>query len=198
MSNWNGRQRVGFILAALVTGCATPAPKPVKEGYNFNHVRRIAIGAFDGNGANVVSQEFVRQLLATGLTITDQPKTADATLTATIVDYKSAAKSLVYLGVATIPGQNGQSTTMTNPMTSTPTGDGMSETSNISWPKTQVVAVNAEVGVIARLIDVRTGAAVWTRSYSYEALDIQVAVRVVAESLCQQLSQTLQRKAMES
>jgi hypothetical protein len=167
------------LFALLLTACA-PAPKPVKSGYNYNHVKRIALDTFAGQGGDAVSHEFVRQLVAAGFAVTDQKQNAEVALSAPVTDYRPSNKMLVFIGAAQFPGAKDQPVDVTNPIVNSaaPT-----DVSALSLPKIQVVAVSASVGVEARLVDVQTGETVWTNSDSYEALSMPGAVQTLTTAL---------------
>jgi len=173
---------LAFALCVLTfcSSCATP--KKVKSGYNFNHVKRVALGTFQGaQGGGPVGQEFVRQLLDAGFIVTAQAQNADVVLSGTVTDFRPADKMLVFLGTATFPGPGGKSVEVTNPIVS-----GMAQTADataLALPKTQMVTESASVGVSAQLNDAQTKELVWSNAYSYEGLNMPSAIQTVARSL---------------
>lgn len=177
-------------------GCAAKKAN-IKAGYNFAGIHRLAMGAGSGAGHEAVATEFVRQLVTSGLTITEQSKAADAVLVITVVDYKPDDKTLIFLGK--VQSANGAESTVTliNPVVSMAGRQAMPETALAGWPKMQMVSGSASLGVIAQLKDAHTGQVVWTDSYSYEGLDMASAARLVVERLATELKRVIATNGSE-
>ena len=166
-----------------LTSCAT-APKQVKSEYNFNQVKRVALGTFEGQGGDAVGHEFVRQLVAAGFTVTDQKENAEVVLSGIVNDYQPSAKMLVFIGAAKFPGAKDQPVDVTNPIVN---GSAPTDVSALELPKIQMVAASARVGVDARLTDVKTGESVWTASDSYESLTMTGALQSMTGAMVRSL-----------
>lgn len=167
------------------TGCATKVV--VKPGFDFSKIHRVAVLPFEGPGGPTVTNEFVRQLLASGLDVADRARGVDAVLSGTVIDYRPNNPLMVFLGLASIPVPGSQPVVVTNPVVSaggiqvTPKGTAF------GLPNAQMVTVNVSVGIHARLSDSASGRAVWAQDYSYEALDAQGAIQAVASTLVKSL-----------
>jgi len=170
-------------------GCATKMT--VKPGYDFSAIQRISMGPFQGQGGSAISNEFIRQLVGTRVSITEQVSGADVVLSGSVTEYKPGNKLLVFLGESTVPGANGQTVVVTNPVVSL-SGSGITpEGAAMGLRNTQVVSVSATVGVIAQLKDAKTGDVVWADSYSYEGLDTASATESVISSLVKSLRKVI-------
>jgi hypothetical protein len=174
----------------FLSGCAS-SRMTVKPGYDFSKIKKISVGSFVGPGGSAVSDEFVRLLIGSGISIVDAKHTGDVTLSGSVTEYRPGDKLMVFLGDTSVAGANGQTVVMNNPIINlsgsqvSPLGPAM------GVPNTQVVSVSATVGVIARLVDTPTGSVVWADSLSYEGLDIQSALQGTVGSLVRSLSRVL-------
>jgi hypothetical protein len=179
-----------LLTTLLLTSCATqrPAQKPVKSGYNFSQIKRMALGRFEGQGGDAVGHEFVRQLVAAGFAVTDQQQNAEVVLSGTVTDYRPSDKMLVFIGTAKFPGAKDQPIEVTNPIVNSaaPT-----DISALGLPKIQVVAVSAGVAVDARLVDVKTGETVWANSDSYEGLTMPSAIQTMTTALVRSIRRVI-------
>jgi len=185
-----------FVLAVSLTACvpATTA-KAVKKGYDFAAVKRASVAPFQGNGGAAVANEFIRQLVGTGLSVTEQASAADVVISGRVTEYRPNNKILVFLGESSTPGANGPSVVMTNPMISISEGSVSVEGAAMARRGTQMVTVNSTVGVIVQMKDAKTGDIVWADSFGYEGLDMNSATRSTVERLIQTLQRVLPRAA---
>jgi hypothetical protein len=148
------------LLLALLTGCATRPATVAITPEAPSPVRKIAVGAFEGNGGPVVNNEFIRQLVGAGRIVTDQPAAADAVLSGRVDEFQPSHKLLVTLG---------------------------KEPSDPAAKPVQIVMASAVVGVSARLKDNRTGKVIWTDAYQYESVNVADATQAVIATLVKSL-----------
>lgn len=163
----------------------------VKAGYDFSKVNRVAVQPFGGSGGEAVTSEFVRQLVGTRLSVSDRKKGADVVLTGSVTDYRPGDKMMVFLGDTSTTNPNGQTVVVTNPVVSLSGTQVTSQGAAMGVPNSQVLSVSASVGIIARLIDSKTGDVVWSDVYSYEGMDVQSAMQAVVGSLVRSLAKVV-------
>lgn len=185
--------RAGWVAFCLLPICLSACAShnaAAKTAFDFSRIHRVAVLPFDGQGGDAVSNEFVRQLLAGGLQVTNRNKNVDAVLTGAVTTYKTGEKRVIFLGRVSVPAPDGQTVSVTNPVVSqmdTP----MNPVGIENLPAAQIVSVNANVGVIAHLAEAATGRLIWAREYSYEGLDIQDTLQAVVATLAQSLRQAI-------
>ena len=131
----------------------------------------------DGPGGAAATDEFVKQLVGTGLEVTDSHHPGDVVLKGSVIDYKSNNQLMVFLGG-------------NNPIL-TPSTQATPESAMLGVHKTQVASVMATVGIQARLLDTSTHNIVWAGSYSYEGLDLPTALTRVVGALKQSMERAL-------
>ncbi len=163
----------------------------VKQGYDFSKIRRVAIQNFGGSGGEPIKNEFVRQLVGSSLSISEQRKGADVVLMGAVTDYKPGDKLMVFVGESRSLTPSGQTVVVTNPVVTLSGTQVTPQGAALGLPDTQILSVSASVGVIARLVDAQTGDVVWSDTYSYEGLDIQSAMQAVVSSLVKSISRVV-------
>jgi hypothetical protein len=180
-----------FAILLFLSGCVTKpvvvqAPTPPKP-----KIRRIAVAPIKGNAGPQISNELVRQLVAAGVHVSEKAESADAVLTASIIDYRPASKTLVFLGEMSSVTPGGQAQTISNPVVSFTNSQALTEGPALSLKNTQIVSVSATVGVSARLVESSTGNPVWADESTYEALDVAGALQAVASNLTKSLERAV-------
>lgn len=173
----------------LFPGCANRMS--VKADYDFSKVRRMAVPEFSGPGGDAVANEFVRQLVATRLEVTERREGADLVLSGAVTEFKPGDKLMVFLGDTTTVSPGGQTVVVTNPVVSLSGTQVTTQGAAMGLPNTQVVSVSASVGIIAKLLDAGTGEAVWSDSYTYEGLDIQSALDAVVGAMVRSMGRVI-------
>ena len=173
----------------MLTACAAK-PAAVKPGVDFSRIRKISVASFEGAGGREVSDEFVRQLLAAGLEVTDNRHAGDATLKGTVTSYTPARTLMVFLGKTTVIIPGGQPVSENNPILPPGAAQAVPETAAAGGSNAQIASESAEISVAARLTD-PSGAALWSGNYSYEAFDMPAAVHAVIGVLAQSMGQAL-------
>jgi len=163
----------------------------VKPDYDFSKVHRVSVQGFGGQGSDAVTNEFVRQLVGTTLDVSERRQDADVILTGAVTDYRPGDKMMVFLGETNTTTPGGQTVIVNNPVVSISGTQVTSQGSAMGLPNTQVLSVSASVGVIARLVDGKTGDVVWSDVYSYEGMDIQSAMQAVVGSLVKSLARVI-------
>jgi hypothetical protein len=172
------RSALALSLSIGLSACAT---SKAKTGYHFTPQTRVLVSAFDGDGGTSVTQEFIRQLLAAGFTVTDKAQSADVVLSGSVTDYHASDKMLIFLGAAVFPGPKGQSLDVDNPIISGHSST--SDTTALTLPKTQLVVASASIGLSATVKDLKTGDLLWANSYSYEGLTMESTIQIVVNTL---------------
>jgi hypothetical protein len=179
------------ILAGSMALCACATKqKPIKSVADFSRIHKISVVPFEGTGGREVTDEFVRQLLALGLEVTDSQHPGDAVLKGAVEDYKPAHTLMVFLGKTTVLVPGGQPVTVNNPILSPGTAQ-VTPNAAAGTRNAQVASVSAMVGVEAQLTEASSGAALWSGTYSYEAMDMPGAIQAVVGALAQSLGRLL-------
>jgi hypothetical protein len=140
-----------------------------------------------------VANEFIRQLLASGLEVSDRSKEVDAVLVGRVTDYKTGDKFMVFLGNTSTVNAGGQMVAVTNPVVSLGGAPITSKTAAFGVPHSEIIAVNATVAIAARLSYAAGGTVAWADEFSYEGLDIQDAVRAAVGGLVNSLRRVVPR-----
>jgi TolB-like protein len=146
---------------------------------------------FEGVGGREVTDEFVRELVRTGLEVTDAQHPGDAVLGGTVTEYRPNSTLMVFLGKTTVMAQGGQAVVVNNPIISPGASQAVPESAAAGAKSAQVASVNAVVGVTARLTDASSGQPLWSGSYSYEGFDLQGALQPVVSFMRQSMSRLL-------
>jgi len=156
----------------VLNGCA-PRQVIVNPAFDFAKVRRISVAPFDGPGGPAATDEFVNELVQTGMEVTDAKHPGDVILQGSVTEYKPTMQLMVFLG--------------NDYPVVTPASQVTPEAAALGAHRAQVAAVIATVGVQARLSDASTHNIVWADSYSYEGLDLPTALGAVVGSLTRSL-----------
>lgn len=195
-----------IIFLVSISGCVSRVA--IKADYDFTKIKRIGVLSFIDYGeqkgsGEAVADEFIRQLIRKDLVVIERiqlenilkeqdlsssgymnPQTikkagellgVDVIITGTVTKYLPEDKYVVLLG------------TKTKTVKITEFSD--VERKNRKKIKTherkepQLIVVNAEVGISARMIDVQTGTIVWANSYTYDAFDIETAMEWTVSDL---------------
>jgi hypothetical protein len=162
-------------LALILMGCATKQVV-VNPAFDFSKVRRISVAPFDGQGGPAATDELVRELVGTGVEVTDARHAGDVILRGSVVEYKSNNQVMVFLGDD-------------NPVVSASspaTPEGTAQDAH----KSPVASIYASVGIQARMTD-PSNRMVWAGSYSYEGLDLPSALAAVAGALTKSIARVL-------
>ncbi len=160
----------------LASGCATQQVV-VNTAFDFSKVRRISVQPFEGPGGAAATDEFVKQLVGTGLEVTDARHPGELILKGSVMDYKSNNQLMVFLG--------GDNPIVTSSAQVTP------EEAAAGAHKTQVASVMASVAIQVRLMEASSRTIVWADSYSYEGLDLAAALQAVVGALKQSMGRPL-------
>ncbi|PIU84155.1 MAG: hypothetical protein COS68_00280 [Elusimicrobia bacterium CG06_land_8_20_14_3_00_38_11] len=171
-----------YIFNCFFSGCAT-TKTVVKKGYDFSNIKKIAVLKFSGIGGEAVANEFIRQFLASGISVIDRSGTetvdskslgVDAVISGNVVEFNPSNKLLIFKEKGDIVISD-----RAYPISGTtvlPTG------SAFGLEDANVFSVSASVSVSAKMTDTTTGEVVWSDSNSYEALDINTAVELITSS----------------
>ena len=169
----------GLVVAVsifLAAGCA-PHRVIVNPAFDFSKVHRISVASFDGPGGPAATDEFVKELLETGMEVTDAKHPGDVVLKGSVTEYKPTMQLMVFLG--------NDYPVITSASQVTP------EAAALGAHRPQVASVIATVGIQAHLADASTQNIVWADSYSYEGLDLSTALGAVVRSLTRSLKRAV-------
>lgn len=67
-------------------------------------------------------------------------------------------------------------------------------TKTVEKEEPHIYTIEAEVGITAKMIDVETGEIIWASSYSYEAVNSQIAIETVVAEILGELRHTWPKK----
>jgi len=171
-----------YIFNCFFSGCAT-TKTVVKKGYDFSNIKKIAVLKFSGIGGEAVANEFIRQFLASGISVIDRSGTetvdskslgVDAVISGNVVEFNPSNKLLIFKEKGDIVISD--RAYPISGATVLPTG------SAFGLEDANVFSVSASVSVSAKMTDTTTGEVVWSDSNSYEALDINTAVELITSS----------------
>jgi len=180
------------LLGVLLVGAGCAGQKAeVKPAFDVSKIKRISVGAFDGAGGQAVADEFVRELVGTGIEVTDVHHPGDATLKGRVTLYKSQDALMIFLGSTSLVAPGGQTVTVDNPIVSPGGAQGLPDGSLLGVHNAQMASIQAVVGVQAQLLESGTGKLIWTGAFSYEALDLQGALQAVIGALTESMGAAL-------
>ncbi len=183
------------VLCALVAGCAT-SRMAVKEGYDFNKVKRIGVMDFidfqdtDSSG-EAVADEFVRQLMKKKFDVIERSQ-----LDALLAEQSLRLTSEPDLNTLSKAGKElGIDLFITGTVTKyfpdrsyiVVLGEETDDYTLEDELKTHTLITDAEVGVSARMVDVESGFIVWSNVYTYSSLDIETSIEWVVADLLMSL-----------
>lgn len=179
-----------LLLILFLSNCAAPR-FALRRGYDISKVKSISIGQFlpykeYPTSADMVRNEFARQLLKHGYVVKFDTNNVDIILTGTVIQFSPSRRYLLYLGEET--------TAQDKTVVITQTAMEISGTNIYSigsafglGGRGQILVSNATIGVTAKLVDSVTKELIWTDSFVYEALDIQTATEAVVNYLLRPL-----------
>lgn len=174
-----------YCLLSVFSGC-TSAGTVVKKNYDFSNIKKIAVLRFTGDGGDAVSNEFMKQFLASSVDVVDRTdveklsdsdiKTlgVDAVVSGNVTEFNPSNKFLVFEEKGNVVISNkAYRISGTTVLQSAPV---------LGMENANVYSVSASVSVSARIADTSLGEIVWSDSKSYEALDINTAIGSVVSS----------------
>jgi hypothetical protein len=187
--------RVNFAMAGMavfLSACTTTTTITAPRApYDFSKVKRISVTPFEGPGGSAATDEFVRQLLGTGLTVSDVKHSGDVVLRGTVTEYKANTPLMVFLGNTMLVTTGGQAVTVDNPVVAQTAAQSTAEGVAPGGHNAQVVSVMATVSVDVVLLDASSKILLWKGSQSYEGLELADALHVVIANLNQSLSKVI-------
>ena len=166
----------GCAFQICLTACVTEQVK-VPTAFDFSKVRRISIEPFDGQGAEAATDEFVKDLVQTGIEVTDARHPGDLILKGTVVEYKANNQLTVFLGDG-------------NPVVS-PSTQALPEGAAVGAHKSPIATVIASVSIQARLLDPSRRRVLWADNATYEGLDLSAAMGPAVSSLVRSMGHVL-------
>src|SRR4051794_8017731 len=89
-----------LIFAAIfsLNACVTTTVPVATPASDYSKVKQIAVAAFRGPGGQAATDEFVRQLLGTGIEVTDGHHPGKVMLEGVVTDNKVSNQLMVFLG----------------------------------------------------------------------------------------------------
>jgi hypothetical protein len=171
-------------LVGLMASCASmPVETPQA---NVPAIESVYLEPFTGGFGKEFTQEIRRQLGAMGIALAAKEESADATLGGSVIDYRPNQKLMIFLGTTQTVNSLGEAAMLTNPIVSTGGSQALQQNTN-----TQIVTTQASLGIMARMVDRRSGKPVWSAQILYEGFDAQSVSRSVAESLARSIQTKL-------
>lgn len=183
----------------LFSACATPRTA-VNPRADFSAVKRVAVLSFGGTGGELAADMLTQSLLAHGADVVERSRLSEVmheqSLTASSSFDPATAKQLgKLLGVdALFVGSvaecsapstylvNSGNTTLVASVTQLSGGSVYSDGSLLGVPNSQLVSTSANVSMVARMVDVRTGSIFWSASMAYDGLDIPTAMSGITDA----------------
>ncbi|MBU2567387.1 MAG: hypothetical protein KJ967_01260 [Elusimicrobia bacterium] len=182
----------GYAAIFILSGCVSHPRVAIKRGYDISKIKTIGLGRFTNfanyeNSGDVARDEFARQLILMGFIVKQSEEGVDAVLEGGISQFAPSKKYLFYAGEKQ-PGVT------TQVVVSAPAIE--ISGSNVYYlgrafglrDESQILVSNATVGISARLIDTATNEIIWTNSFTYEGLDVQMAVENVVNFLVRSIT----------
>jgi hypothetical protein len=176
--------RPALLVAALIAspGCVSRPVVVKTEAFDFANVHRVCVVPFHGPGGDLVTNEFVRQLVASGLTVSKTSEHVDAILSGTVTDYRPNNKVLIFVGKVKIPAHE-ETVEISNPVVSPGGPDENTQSLAFGTQLPQLVGSFGSINVTAVLSSPITQKPVWANDASYEALEATGAVQPAVHTL---------------
>jgi curli biogenesis system outer membrane secretion channel CsgG len=201
----------GLIVAAVMAACLlSVACISPKVAYNprvdFSKIHRVGVTTFSGANGAAAADILTQDLVAGGIerqrldAVLDEQRLAESG----VLDPETAVKLRKILGIdAIIVGSvtsysPGQSYLIQTDDADIRIGNGVTPVTGrniypgvnvLGLPNTQVVSTAAQVGLIARMVDVETGAVLWSARMNYEGLDAETAMATITSSFVKSLGE---------
>lgn len=193
-----------LLAAALAAACAGPEVA-MKRSFDFTKVRRVAVLGFSGAGGDTAADMLTQALLSRGADVVERRQLdailkenhleatgaldagtirefgrllgVDALFLGTVNSYSPPQSYLVFGGA-------GRNTPSVSTLSS---GFVYSQGPAPGVEGADVITSAATVGLTARMVEVQTGSILWSASQTYEGIDIDSALRVVAAGFADSL-----------
>ncbi len=192
----------------LFSACVTPNVA-VNPRADFAAIKRVAVLSFNGPQGDLAADLMTQSLVARGADVVERQRLADVMKEQSLsnsgsFDPATAQKLGKLLGVdALFVGTVSESTPQTSylvtqaggksvfqPATVTQVGGGSvySEGSVMGIPNSQLLSTTANVSMLSRMVDVKTGTVLWSASMSYEGIDVQSAMSGITDAFVRSLA----------
>lgn len=190
-------------LLPMLAACLTPNVA-VNPRADFGTIKRVAVLPFSGPKGDLAADVLTQSLLEHGADVIERQR-LDAVMreqslsTSGSFDPATAKQLGKLLGVdALFVGTVAESTPQTsylvsqsaNPETNVTQVNGGSVYSGgtvAGMPNTQLLNTTANVSLLSRMVDVQTGAVLWSASMSYEGFDIVSAMTGITDAFVKSL-----------
>lgn len=215
---WYAREMrwIGFFLSAtLLAACAETPRTAVNPRADFGKINRVAVVAFQGPNGDLAADYLTQSLMSHGADVVERRQLAavlaerkmtqsgmldtstikqvgqilgvDALFVGTVA--KSVdAQSYMVTGPAQ-PSRRGPHHAAGARATVTPVAGPVAPAQPVlGLPNTRIVTTEANVSIIARMVDARTGAVMWSGSMKEVDFSADDAIRTVADSLVDSLA----------
>ena len=192
------------LILPFFAACVTPKVA-VNPRANFSAIKRVAVLPFAGARGDLAADLMTQSLLEQGADVIERQHLdsvmREQSLTASSAFDPATARQLgKLLGVdALFVGTVAESTPQSsyivsqsqNPRNTTITqvsgGNVYSEGSVMGMPNSQLLSTTANVSLISRMVDVQTGAILWSASMPYEGFDITSAMSAITDAFVSSL-----------
>ena len=193
-----------LLTLSFFAACVTPKVA-VNPRANFSSIKRVAVLPFAGARGDLAADLMTQSLLEHGADVIERQHLdsvmREQSLTASSAFDPATARQLgKLLGVdALFVGTVAESTPQSsyivnqsqNPRNTTVTqvngGTLYSEGSIMGMPNSQLLSTTANVALISRMVDVQTGAILWSASMPYEGFDISSAMSAITDAFISSL-----------
>lgn len=185
--------------ALLLAACATPNVA-VNPRADFSAIKRVAVLSFSGSQGGLAADIMTQSLMERGADVIERQRLdavmREQSLTASSAFDPATAKELgKLLGVdalfvGTVAQNTPQSSYIVN-NSKVNLGSGVTQVSNstlysggtvMGMPDSQILSTTANVSLISRMVDVRTGSILWSASMGYEGFDTTSAMSGITDA----------------
>jgi len=189
----------------LLTACVTPRVA-VNPRADFSSIKRVAVMPFSGPKGDLAADMLTQSLVAQGADVIERRRLDDVmkehSLSVSSAFNPATAKELgrllgvdaLFLGTvaeSTPPGTYLVSASKDPYMTSVTQVANKSiysEGSVMGIPNSQLLSTTANVSLVSRMVDVRTGSIMWSASMVYEGFDITSAMGGITDAFIRSLT----------
>lgn len=182
-----------LVLFVVIFSSCSSERFAIKNGYDFSKVKRVAVMGFSSsdstsNSGDVVSDEFVLELLNRGYEVVERSK-----INTVLTEQKMSLNGEVdSQNIKKIGGLLGVDAIITGSVITYKADRNTTVIYNSTKDKNsstdmKVKITEAEVGLNARMIDISSGEVIWSGSDKYEAFELSDALSVVVSDLVNSL-----------
>lgn len=176
------------LTAALFLSSCASQTSALKQGYDFNKIKRIAVLQFrdptytQSTGA-MVSQFFAKYLLKAGYNVVERDE-----LDAILRERNLTMNNIIDPSQAKVFRLSGIDAILTGTVTKAVSEQNMYESGNLRF-------IAAQVGLTCKMIEVETGEILWAGSDAYDGMNEQTAFDYLSGSMVRQMARDIKDTA---